>query len=263
MPRPEPISLFHLGLETRRGVIHLDPNPLGPKIRGPLEGIANSHPSQGGDEKIGPPALYRMVVADEGCHPFHSQGETDGRVVRPAQESHQTVVAAPRGDRQPDPRRVRLEDQVAAEQRLAHEGIGDIHALREEIPLSDAAYQNASVGATPEEAARLQAKRAMLTPLLGEMDPAPLLKAQEDLPRDHPLFPWLSTALCWAYAEKGQADAAGATCQEMILARREPISSLMKEVASSLDKGLPLPPYRHLFSMYADNCLRLPQGGEP
>lgn len=153
-------------------------------------------------------------------------------------------------------------ESAAYEHCLAHEGLGDLHALRNEMAESLGAYRAALGSAACEAPARLRAKIAMLAPLLEEIDAAPLLAAREELPPEHPLYPWLSAALCWAWAEKGQVEAAGETCLYLIRAKREPISSLMKEIAQSLEEGVSLPLYKSLFSLYADNCLRLPSGGE-
>lgn len=157
---------------------------------------------------------------------------------------------------------VAADESTALDRCLAREGLGDLHALRDEMAESFAAYQAALESAACSDQGRLRAKIAMLIPLLKEMDAAPLAAAQGELPPDHALHPWLSAALCWALAEKGHTEAARETCAHLIRANREPLSSLMKEIAQSLERDTPLPSYKALFSIYADNCLRLASRGE-
>jgi len=153
--------------------------------------------------------------------------------------------------------------EVAAQHRLAREGIGDVHALQGDALQARAAYQAALQGAPPEDERRLRAKLALLAPLVGTEDPERLLEeARRPLPPSDPLSHWLGAALAWLQARQGAVENAAALCRDLAPTAGEPVGSLLREALESLEKGRGLPPYDDLFALFARSCLRRPPGGE-
>jgi len=152
-------------------------------------------------------------------------------------------------------------EEVAAERRLAHEGSGDVHALRGAGEAARASYRAALEGASSAEERRLRAKLALLCPLVGSPDAELLEEARQALPSSAPLRPWLGAALCWLHAERGETEAAVALCRALLAAAGEPVASLLREAQQSLAGGEPLPSYGDLFAVFARSCLRLPREG--
>jgi tetratricopeptide (TPR) repeat protein len=155
------------------------------------------------------------------------------------------------------------EADVAAERRLAREGIGDVRALQGEGQAAIEAYRAAFEGAPPEDLKRLEAKLALLSPLVGPAEPESLEEVWHQLPASVPLRPWLGAALCWAHAERGEADAAAAVCRDLSAAVGETADGFLREMLGGLDRGEPLLSYSDFFALFAPNYLRVPSGGEP
>ncbi len=151
---------------------------------------------------------------------------------------------------------------LAAEHRLAHEGSGDVHALRGEWTHAQAAYRAALPGAEPETAARLTAKLALLSPLTGPADPTVLTAARQALPPSSPLQSWLGAALCQVHAERGEASTARALGQELLPQAREPVSTLLREILQAQEDEATPHTYKELCELYARSNLRRGPGGE-
>ncbi|MBN1978393.1 MAG: AAA family ATPase [Anaerolineae bacterium] len=152
---------------------------------------------------------------------------------------------------------------VAAEQRSAHEGIGDVRALRGEGEAAAGAYRAALAGASERDARRLEAKLALVSPLIGPADLGPLQDAQQQLDRSASLQPWLEAALCWVHAERGEMETAVAACERLSSKSDGLAGSLLREMLAGLDRGEPSLSYTDFFALLAPSYLRaaLP-GGE-
>jgi len=115
---------------------------------------------------------------------------------------------------------------LAAERQRAHEGIGDVRALRGECEAAHEAYRAALEETVPgDEAARgrLDAKLALLSALAGPADPGPLEEARQALPP----------------------------------------SDRLREALGNLDTRDRLPPYADLVALFTHACLRTVPGGDP
>ena len=157
-------------------------------------------------------------------------------------------------------------DGIAAERQRAHEGIGDVRALRGECEAAHKAYRAALEETVPgDEAARgrLDAKLALLSPLASPADPGPLEEAQQALPQSDQLHSWLGAALCWVHAARGETDAAAATCQQMLPTVGEPLATVLVEALANLGRGDRLPPYADIIALFTHTCLRAVPGGDP
>ncbi len=150
------------------------------------------------------------------------------------------------------------EKAIATEQRLAHEGRGDVHALRGELETARSAYQAALPGASNQDERRLRAKLALLAPLIGPATPGLLQKAQSTLSPSHPLHPWLDAALVWIYAERGEIEEARSLCQHVLAADRGETATLLQEALENITGGKPLRPYDDFFALFARANLRHP-----
>jgi class 3 adenylate cyclase len=156
-------------------------------------------------------------------------------------------------------------DGIAAERQRAHEGMGDVRALRGEWEAAREGYRAALEEKVPgEETARsrLEAKLALLSPLAGPAGPGPLEEARLALPEADRLRSWLGAALCWVQAARGETDAAAATCRQMLPAVGEPLATALREALASLDTRDRLPAYADLFSLFTHTCLRTVPGGD-
>jgi tetratricopeptide (TPR) repeat protein len=151
--------------------------------------------------------------------------------------------------------------KVAAEQRLAREGIGDIRALRGEFEPADDSYQTALEGAPTRDKHRLKAKLALIAPLVGPAKTELLEKAQQTLSPSDPLHPWLGAALVWLHAEAGQKETATALCQEALSPANEPIRGVLQRALEKLQADEPLRPFDDLFALFARSNLRQPTKG--
>lgn len=149
--------------------------------------------------------------------------------------------------------------KVAVEHRLAYEGIGDIRALRDEIQMAQEAYQSALSGAASSDVAYLQAKLAILSPLVGAGDQGVLEQAAQALPPSDSLKLWLDAAQVWLCAERDVIESAE-LCRAMLPAAGEPVGSLLREALSGLEDGESLPPYADFFALFARSCLLRPSG---
>ncbi|MEA3339449.1 MAG: AAA family ATPase, partial [Chloroflexota bacterium] len=161
-------------------------------------------------------------------------------------------------------------EEIAAEQRLAHEGIGDVHALRSEGEAAIAAYQAALQGAQSQDERRLKTKLALLAPLVGPAKPRLLEEAQHALPASDPLRPWLDAALVWLHADQGKTESAISLCRDALAQTKEPVGTLLREALESLEAGERLPrhqngrfkkliaPYADFFALFARSNLRCP-----
>lgn len=152
---------------------------------------------------------------------------------------------------------------VAVEQRLAHEGLGDVRALQGEGEAAIEAYQAALAGAPIEHAQRLEAKLALVSPLVGAADSDLLEDARSQLPAVASLQSWLGAALCWAYAERGETEAAAAVCEELPVAVGKSAGDFIREMLIGLDRGEPLLSYSDFFALFAPAYLRSVSGGGP
>ncbi len=158
---------------------------------------------------------------------------------------------------------------VAVEYCRAHEGLGDIHALRGDREAAYDDYQRALQDAPPPDAHRLTAKLAMLVPLFISKDmltkptevSARLDRAYEMLPPTHSLRSWLGAARVWILAENLEAVTA-ALKQELHLTDSKPVRALLEDALEDLDKGEPLPSYDKLFDIFARTQLRCLPAGE-
>jgi hypothetical protein len=151
--------------------------------------------------------------------------------------------------------------RVIVEHRLAYEGIGDIRALRNEIRMAQEAYRSALPEADSLDVVRLQAKLAILSPLVGAGDQGALEQAAQALLPSDALKLWLDAAQVWLCAERDMGESAQ-LCRAMIPAAGEPVGSLLREALSSLEDGESLPPYADFFALFARSCLLYPSGGE-
>jgi predicted ATPase len=154
------------------------------------------------------------------------------------------------------------EADVASEQRLAYEGLGDVRALRGEGEAAIEAYQAALAGAPEEDVSRLEAKLALVSPLTGQVDSDSLEDARLRLPSSASLRPWLGAALCWAHAEQGEVEAAEAVCQNLPATAGESAGGFIREMLIGLDRGEPLLSYSDFFALFAPSYLRSVPGGE-
>jgi hypothetical protein len=148
---------------------------------------------------------------------------------------------------------------TAAERRLAQEGVGDIHALLGEGEAATEAYRAALSGASPEDAQWLEAKLALLTPMLGSPDPELLEQTRQQLPDSASLQSWLGAALCWIHAERGEIKAANDVCQSLTFDAEGKAGDFVQEMLGGLDRGEPLLSYDDFFALFAPSYLRLPQ----
>jgi len=146
-------------------------------------------------------------------------------------------------------------ETVAAEQRLAREGSGDVYALRSEGKAASAAYQAALQEAPPKDKHRLRAKLALLAPLVGpaklEQLPELVKEASRALSSSDPLRPWLRAAPIWLHAERGETETAIALCQEALAQAQEPVKALLREALENLEAKEPLQPYVDFFALFA------------
>jgi hypothetical protein len=146
---------------------------------------------------------------------------------------------------------------------LAHEGIGDVHALRDEGKAADEAYQAALAGALEQDVQRLKAKLALLSPLLGSVDPDPLQEARQRLDSSASLQAWLEAALCWVHAERGEMETAAAACEHLTSESDGLAGSLLREMLGGLERGEPSLSYSDFFALLAPSYLRaVSPGGE-
>jgi class 3 adenylate cyclase len=145
---------------------------------------------------------------------------------------------------------------VAGEQRLAHEGLGDVRALQGEGEAAVKAYQAALLSALPEDTPRLEAKLALLSPMLDQPDPELLEQALRQLPGSASLRSWLEAALCWAYAERGEVKAAAAVCQGLPSGAGGSAGGFLQEMLGGLDRGETLISYSAFFALFAPSYLR-------
>ncbi len=148
-------------------------------------------------------------------------------------------------------------EEIAAEQRLAHEGIGDVHALRGEWKAAGAAYRAALQDSRPRDEHRLKAKSALLAPF-DQAKTELLEKAQRALPPSDPLRPWLEAALVWLHAAQGETEAAASLCRDALPQASEPIATLLREAMENLAAGERIRPYADFFALFARSNLRLP-----
>jgi len=148
------------------------------------------------------------------------------------------------------------DEGIAAEQRLAREGIGDVHALRSEGEAAIAAYQAALQESQSQDKRRLKTKLALLAPLVGPAKPKLLEEAQHALPASDPLRPWLGAALVWLYAGQGKTKSAISLCRDALAQAKEPVITLLQEGLESLEAGERLPPYTDFFALFARSNLR-------
>jgi hypothetical protein len=155
-------------------------------------------------------------------------------------------------------------DVITVEQRLAHEGIGDIYAPRGEGEAARAAYQAAlqSSALGGEEERRLRVKLALLAPLVGPVDSGLFEKAWQTLPPTDPLLPWLGAAWVWLHAGRGEVETATTLCRSLLSTAKDPLDTLLRDTLESLEKGKPLRTYGDFFSLFAYYYLRLPPGSK-
>jgi class 3 adenylate cyclase len=174
-------------------------------------------------------------------------------------------------------------DAVAVEQRLAHEGIGDIYAPRGEGEAARAAYQAALEGnllgnkelhpELVEGKRRLRVKLALLAPLIGPVDSSLFEQAWQTLPPSDPLLPWLGAAWVWLHAGRGEVETATTLCRSLLSTAKDPLDALLRDTLESLEKGpspvgayapagKPLCTYADFFSLFAYYYLRLPPRSE-
>lgn len=151
-------------------------------------------------------------------------------------------------------------EPVAAQQRLAQEGMGDVRALQGDTAAACAAYQAALAGAAAEETWGLRAKLALLGPLVGVADPEPVWQIQEALPPSHPLRRWLDAARVWLSADQDTAEATS-LCRRLMPVTGEPVRTLLQEALARLESKRPLPPYADFLALFAHSCLRQMPGG--
>jgi class 3 adenylate cyclase/tetratricopeptide (TPR) repeat protein len=154
------------------------------------------------------------------------------------------------------------EASVVSEQRLAHEGIGDVRALQGEGEGAIEAYQAALAGAPAEDVQRLEAKLALLSPWAGPPDADSLEQAWLRLPASAALRSWLRAAQCWAHAERGELEAAVAVCEGVSAGTSGAAGGVIREMLTGLDRGEALPSYPDFFALFAPSYLRSVPGGE-
>jgi adenylate cyclase len=147
-------------------------------------------------------------------------------------------------------------DDIAIERRLAHEGAGDVHALQGDGAEAGEAYQAALAGASTEDERRVKAKLALLSPLLGESEPGRLQEAQGLLPPSSSLQVWLAAALCWAYAQSGDVEAAAEVCQSLVSGAQAETVSFLQGMVATVEEGEDLLSYADLFALFAPAHLR-------
>jgi adenylate cyclase len=153
--------------------------------------------------------------------------------------------------------------RVVVEQRRAHEGLGDVYALRDEAQVAYHHYQSALQNALPSDTLRLKAKLAMLLPLINSreksMTPAEVLShlndACEALPSAHPLTPWLSSARIWVLAESTEVGAVDLK-KELYRIDSKPVRMFLEEALASLDREKQWSSYDKLFDFFARAQLR-------
>lgn len=148
------------------------------------------------------------------------------------------------------------QEPILKDKRRAHEGTGDIHAIRGEGDALRAAYQEALDGAAEADALRLQAKLAFFAPLTGQADAAALAEAAAQVSSDD-LGVWLGAARCWVLAKQGEQDAAVDACRLLIPTAGKQVGALLKETLVALEAGDVLPPYDDLAAAFAQSQLRL------
>lgn len=150
--------------------------------------------------------------------------------------------------------------EIAAEQRRAHEGVGDIRTLQGEPQAAHAAYQAALEEAPPESAARLRAKMALLVPLWQEVGVDELEEECQSLPRTDALYAWLGAAQVWLLAGRGEEERAIRLARDVAQTAGKPVSSLLHEALDRLPKDAALPSYEDLIALFARTHLRHPPG---
>jgi predicted ATPase len=150
---------------------------------------------------------------------------------------------------------------VAIEQRSAHEGIGDVRALRGEGEAAAEAYHAALAGASERDAQRLEAKLALVSPLISPADPGALQNAQRHLGPSASLQPWLEAALCWVHAERGEMDNAVASYERLSAESDGLAGSLLGEMLAGLDRGESSLSYSDFFALLAPSYLRAASPG--
>jgi class 3 adenylate cyclase/tetratricopeptide (TPR) repeat protein len=155
------------------------------------------------------------------------------------------------------------EAEVAVEQRLAREGLGDVRALQGEGEAAIEAYRAALTGASDEDVQRLEAKLALVSPLVGSVDADLLKDVRSQLPPSVSLRSWLEVALCWAHAERGEVEAAVTVCEDLPATAGESAGGFIREMLIGLDRGEPLLSYSDFFALFAPSYLRSVSGGEP
>jgi class 3 adenylate cyclase/energy-coupling factor transporter ATP-binding protein EcfA2 len=149
---------------------------------------------------------------------------------------------------------------VAAEKRLAHEGIGDVHSLHDELDDALRSYKAALEGAYKKDQPRLRSKIALLGPLIRKRVRKPLESSQAELPKTDPLRAWVGAAVVWLYAAKDVSHALE-LCKPLLDTATDSAQVILQQFSDSLEKEEPLPPYEELFSLYTSSRLRLPPGG--
>jgi hypothetical protein len=149
-------------------------------------------------------------------------------------------------------------EEIAGEQRIAHEGIGDVRALQGEPEAASAAYQAALAGAGLGDEHRLTAKLALLSPLVEAPRQETLRMAQGLLPSTDPLQVWIAAAMCWLLAERGDVKAAESMCQTLPSAMQAEAVEFTQGMLEAARKGEPLIPYADLFALFAPTYLRPP-----
>ncbi|MCP4543862.1 MAG: AAA family ATPase [Chloroflexi bacterium] len=154
--------------------------------------------------------------------------------------------------------------EVAIERQQAHEGVGDIQALRGEGQAAITAYQAAllEIPDRDTENVRLRAKLAILAPLIDPVDVELLEGPEQMLPPADSLRIWLRAARVWIYAGRGQVEVATRLCRDLLPVAEEPIRTLLQELLESIEGGLSqsgeesLPPYEDFIAFFAQSCLR-------
>jgi predicted ATPase len=147
-------------------------------------------------------------------------------------------------------------EKNAGERGLAHEGMGDVHALQGNGLQARESYQAALSVATSPDEPRLKAKLALLSPLLGPAEPGPLEEAQGLLDPSSRLRVWLTAALCWVHAQRGDVDAAARVHQNLSSSVDTEIEAYLRAMRAAAKVQEALPPYADLFALFAPAYLR-------
>jgi class 3 adenylate cyclase len=152
--------------------------------------------------------------------------------------------------------------EVAADQRRAYEGVGDVYVLQGDEKAAYAAYQAALDGASAQETGHLRAKLALLAHTVGQPAQDAVERAQEALSHSDPIQPWLGAVLVWLNAEHDEGKAK-ALCQDLLTVAGEPVKTLLEDMLKDLGMNRSLLPYSDLIALFARSCLRLPPGEKP